>query len=105
MVCSKRARRLTLFISHRVAGLCLARQAVVDDKGYLRLQRWSFYALGSDWVNFIRIERARSFEAAYHPWLVRLLYVRRVRLSYPSRTVRSACERGGHGARRGGFRG
>ena len=105
MVCSKRARRLTLLISHRVAGLCLARQAVVDDKGYLRLQRWSFYALGSDWVNFFRVERARSFEAAYHPWLVRLLYVRRVRLSYPSRTVRSACERGGHGARRGGFRG
>ena len=105
MVCSKRARRLTLFISHRIAALCLARQAVVDDKGFLRLQRWSFDALGSDWVIFIRVERARSFEAASHPWLVRMLYFRRVRLSYPSRTVRSACERGGHGARRGGFRG
>ena len=59
MVCATRTLRLTLMFTPSVSGIWLARQVVVENKGVLRLQRWTFNALGAYGFNFNVVARAR----------------------------------------------
>ena len=85
--------------SSRIHGIFIIWQAVVNDKGVFRLQRWRPQALDAYRTDFFHFARARTHYSARHPRRVRMHYFLRARsacilLRMCARVLRVAMERG-----------
>ncbi len=65
--------------SSRIHGIFIIWQAVVNDKGVYRLQRWRPQALDAYRTDFFHFARARTHCSARHPRRVRMHYFLRAR--------------------------